>query len=123
MLWVMILTVTEITISAQTQPAVRARLSGTLTSVTAEGKNLTLKGDNGEEVSVTTTDHTVLLRIPPGETDPKKGRAIAPSDLSAGDRAVIIGPPPADPKTWTAATILVMSKSDVAELQQRDQND
>jgi hypothetical protein len=115
---------TAISAPAQTPPtAARAQLSGTLTSVNADEKQLSLKSDQGEDVSVTTTDRTLLLRIPPGETDPKKGRKIALSTLNAGDRAVIIGPPPADPKTWAATTVLVMSKSDVAGLQQKDQED
>jgi hypothetical protein len=110
--------------AAQTTPAGnRAQISGTVTSVDAGAKQLSLKGDKGEDVSVTTTDRTVILRIPPGETDPKKGTKIELSTLSAGDRAVVIGPAPADPKTWAATAVLVMSKSDVAGLQQKDQED
>ena len=59
---------------AQTPPAAnRAQLSGTVTAVNADAKQLSLKSDKGEDVSVTTTDRTLILRIPPGETDPKKG--------------------------------------------------
>jgi hypothetical protein len=109
---------------AQTQPAAaRAQVSGTVASVNADTKQLSLKSDKGEDVSVTTTDRTLILRVPPGETDPKKGSKIALSTLNAGDRAVIIGPAPDDPKTWAATAVLVMSKSDVAGLQQKDQDD
>ncbi len=110
--------------AAQTPPAAnRAQLSGTVTSVNADGKQLSLKSDKGEEIAVATTDRTLILRIPPGETDPKKGSKIALSSLSSGDRAVVIGPTPADPKAWTATAVLVMSKGDVASLQQKDQDD
>jgi hypothetical protein len=110
--------------AAQTTPAGnRAQISGTVTSVDAGAKQLSLKGDKGEDVSVTTTDRTLILRIPPGESDPKKGTKIELSTLSAGDRAVVIGPAPADPKTWVATAVLIMSKSDVAGLQQKDQED
>jgi Domain of unknown function (DUF5666) len=113
-----------ISASAQTTPAAtRAQLSGTVTAVNADANQLSLKSDKGDDVSVTTTDRTLILRIPPGETDPKKGSKIALSTLSAGDRAVIIGATPADPKAWTATAVLVMSKSDVAGLQQKDQDD
>ena len=109
---------------AQTPPAAgRAQLSGTVTAVKADANQLSLKGDKGEDVAVTTTDRTLILRIPPGETDPKKGSKIALSSLSPGDRAVIIGATPADPKAWTATAVLIMSKSDVASLQQKDQED
>jgi hypothetical protein len=114
-----------ISASAQTPPAAsnRAQISGTVTAVNADAKQLSLKSDKGEDVAVSTTDRTLILRIPPGETDPKKGSKIALSTLSTGDRAVIIGPAPADPKTWAATAVLVMSKSDVASLQQKDQDD
>src|SRR4051794_10552186 len=103
--------------------APRAQLSGTITATNVDAKQLTLKSDKGDEVTVATTDTTLLLRIPPGETDPKKGAKIALSTLSPGDRAVVIGRTPSDPKNWTATAVLVMSKSDVAGLQQKDQED
>ena len=112
-----------VSVSAQTPPANRAQLSGTVTAVKADANQLSLKGDKGEDVSVTTTGRTLILRIPPGETDPKKGTRIALSALSPGDRAVIIGATPSDPKAWTATAVLIMSKSDVASLQQKEQED
>ena len=113
-----------VSVPAQTPPAAsRAQLSGTVTAVKADANQLSLKGDKGEDVTVTTTDRTLILRIPPGETDPKKGSKIALSALSPGDRAVIIGATPSDPKAWTATAVLIMSKSDVASLQQKDQDD
>src|ERR1035438_4919911 len=108
--------------SAQTPPAAnRSQISGTVTSVNTDGHQLSLKSDKGGDVSVSITDRTLILRIPPGETDPKKGSKIALATLNAGDRAVIIGPLPADPKTWTATAVLVMSKSDVASLRSEEQ--
>jgi hypothetical protein len=110
--------------SAQTPPAAnRSQISGTVTSVNTDGNQLSLRSDKGGDVSVAITDRTLILRIPPGETDPKKGSKIALATLNAGDRAVILGPLPADPKTWTASAVLVMSKSDVASLKQKDQDD
>jgi hypothetical protein len=110
--------------AAQTPPAGnRAQLSGTVTAVNSDAKQLSLKADKGDEVTVSTSDRTLILRIPPGETDPKKGSKIALAALNPGDRAVIIGPAPSDPKTWAATAVLVMSKGDVASLQQKDQED
>jgi hypothetical protein len=123
MLWVTSVFTVTVPAPAQTAPANRAQISGTVRSVNAGGNELSLKSDKGDDVSVSTTERTLILRIPPGETDPKKGSKIALSSLSAGDRAVIIGPAPADPKTWAATAVLVMSKSDVASLQQKDQDD
>jgi len=113
-----------ISAAAQTPAAAnRAQLSGTITAVNADAKQLSLKSDKGEDVAVSTSDRTLILRIPPGETDPKKGTKVALSTVNSGDRAVVIGPPPPDPKTWAATAVLIMSKSDVASLQQKDQDD
>src|SRR5690242_13392097 len=103
--------------------ATRSQVSGTVTNVGSSAPQLSLKSDQGADVSVTLTDRTVILRIPPGETDSRKGTKIAISDIAAGDRAVIVGPAPADPKNWTANAIMVMSRSDVASLQQKEQED
>jgi hypothetical protein len=112
-----------ISASAQTPAPNRAQVSGTVTAVNADAKQISLKADKGDDVTVSTTDRTLILRIPPGETDPKKGSKIALTTLSPGDRAVVIGPAPSDPKTWAATAVLVMSKGDVASLQQKDQDD
>jgi hypothetical protein len=110
------------TVFAQT-PANRTQVSGTVVSVDAGGNQISLKSDKGDDVAVTTTARTLLLKMPPGETDPKKGAKIALTDLTAGDRAVVVGPQGSDPKSLAATAVLVMSKSDVASLQQKDVDD
>jgi Domain of unknown function (DUF5666) len=110
-------------VSAQSQPAPRSQVSGTISNVDAASNHLTLKGDKGDAVEVSTTDRTLVLRIPPGETDPKKGSKVPLSSLAAGDRAVIVGPPPATGNAWNATAVLVMTRSDVASIQQKDQED
>jgi hypothetical protein len=109
---------------AQSQSAgSRGQISGTVTSVGSGTPQLSLKSDQGADVSVTITDRTVIRRIPPGEMDPRKGVAIALASVTAGDRALIVGPAPADTKTWVATAVLVMTRSDVASLHQKDQED
>src|SRR5262249_23398639 len=76
----------------------------------------------GESIAVTTTDRTLVLRIPPGETDPKKGSKIPLSSVSPGDRAVIVGPAPSG-NSWNATAVLVMTKDDLAAIQQKDAED
>ena len=110
-------------VSAQA-PANRSQLAGTITTVDAGANKLTLKSDKGEDVTVTTTARTLLLKMPPGETDPKKGEKITLGGLAAGDRAVVVpAAESTDPKSMDARAVLVMSKSDVASLQQRDVDD
>src|SRR4051794_40021785 len=107
------------TVFAQTA-ANRTQVSDTVASVDAPGSKLSLKSDKGADVTVTTTGRTLFLRMPPGETDPKKGSKIALTDVAAGDRAVIVAPQGSDPTALAATAVLVMSKSDVASLQQKD---
>ncbi len=61
--------------------------------------------------------------MPPGETDTKKAAKIALSDIGEGDRLVASGQASADQKSMEARTILIMSKSDVAEVQKKEQED
>jgi Cu/Ag efflux protein CusF len=117
------LTVISCLASAQTQPAApRSQVSGTVAAVDAAANKISLKSDKGDAVDVTTTDRTLVLRIPPGETDPKKGTKIALSTVAPGDRAVIVGPAPAG-NAWNATAVLVMTKGDIASVQQKDQED
>jgi transcription antitermination factor NusG len=104
-------------------PANRTQVAGTITSVDADGNKLTLKSDKGEDVTVTTTVRTLFLKMPPGETDTKKGTKIAIGGVTSGDRAVVVAPQSTDPKSLAASAVLVMSKSDVASMQQKDVDD
>jgi len=114
--------VTGMAVSAQTQ-ANRTQVSGTITSVDATASKIALKSDKGDDVAVSTTARTLFLKIPPGETDAKKGTKIALTDIAAGDRAVVVAPQGSDPNSLAASAVLVMSRSDVASLQQKDVED
>src|SRR5262245_7997936 len=100
----------------------KSQVSGTIASVDAAANPLTLKSDKGETLAVATTDRTLALRIPPGETDPKQGSKIPLSSVTAGDRAVIVGPAPSG-NSWNATAVLVMTKGDLAAIQQKDADD
>src|SRR3954462_2838366 len=107
--------------AAQSQPAApRSQVSGTVTNVNAAENHISLKSDKGDALEVTTGQRTLVLRIPPGETDPKKGEKIPLSTVTPGDRAVIVGPAPTG-ATWNASAVLVMTKSDIASIHQKDQ--
>jgi len=113
------------TVWGQTQPAATAslRVSGTVTAVDAAAQHLSIKSDKGEDMTVTTSERTVVLRVPPGETDVKKATRIAVGDLAKGDRVVAVSKTPITGKEVTASSILVMSSADVAKVQEMDQED
>lgn len=104
-------------------PAAANRVTGTVTSVDAGSKKIQVKSDKGESVVLNTTDKSFLLRLPPGETDTKKAVKISLSDIGTGDRLVASGQPSSDQKSMDARTVLIMSKSDVAEVKKKEQED
>jgi len=114
---------------AQQPPAARSQVAGSVTAVDAANNQLTLKTDKGEAVTIATTEKTLVLHMPPGETDPKKGNKMLFSSLAPGDRVVAIirqaapdGNAP-DRKTPQASSLIVRTKADIAGLQQKDQDD
>lgn len=119
---------------AQQPPAARSQVAGSVTAVDAPNNQLTLKTDKGEAVTIATTEKTLVLHMPPGETDPKKGNKMLFSSLAPGDRVVAIirqaapdGNAPdqnaPDRKTPQASSLIVRTKADIAGLQQKDQDD
>lgn len=109
------------TVWAQAQPA--SQVPGTVTAVDASTHHLTIKSDKGEEMTVEPSERTVVVRVPPGETDPKKFLKISVSDLAAGDRIVAFTKQPIQGKVINASSIVVMSKADVAKTHEQEQDD
>src|ERR1700722_4829485 len=109
--------------SAQTAAPARVILTGTVTEVNASTNQVSMKSDKGETVALTLTTHSSILRLPPGETDTKKAVKIAIGDLAAGDRVAATYQPSGDSKVTEARTLLVMSKADVAEVHQKEEED
>jgi Cu/Ag efflux protein CusF len=109
-------------LAAQSQPPPRSQVSGTIAGIDTANHKLTLKSDKGDTLSVATTGHTLVLRIPPGETDARKGTKIALDTVTAGDRAVIVGAA-GEASQWNASAVLVMTRADVTSVQQKEQED
>jgi len=105
---------------AQAPPALKSVI-GEVTSIDGASKQLKLKGDDGSAYTVTLSDTTSFLRIPPGEKDLKKADKIAFSDVAVGDRALARGPLGEDTKTVPARTVIIMTKGDLATKHQHDQ--
>lgn len=109
---------------AQQPAAARSQIAGNVTAVDAANNQVTLKTDKGEDVSIATTEKTLVLHMPPGETDPKKGNKMLLSSLAPGDRVVaIVRQPDPSQKTLQASSLIVRTKADIADIQQKDQDD
>ena len=94
---------------------------GEVTSIDAASKQIKLKGDDGAAYTVTLSDSTSFLRIPPGEKDLKKATKIAFTDVMVGDRALARGPSRKTPRPSRRARVIIMTKADLAQKHQHDQ--
>ena len=115
-------------VSAQAQPAAsnagaRSQVIGQVTSLDAASRHIVLKDDRGGALSVSVAENTPVLRIPPGETDLKKATKIAFGEIASGDRVLAVGAKSDDGKEMQARTLVIMSKADIAQMQQREQQD
>ena len=94
---------------------------GEVTAVNTDQRGVVLKDDKGSLVTVSIGEKTSLLRIPPGETDLKKAARITFADIGVGDRLLAVGAK--SEAKMEARTIVVMNKADLAQKQQRDQEE
>lgn len=126
-LFILLATVLGIGVEGRAQTAgaaaQRAQLAGTVVSVDGAAKHLSVKTDKGDTVTVSTTDRSFFRRMPPGETDTKKAVAISLSDITSGDRVVAIGQNSPDQKNFEARTVYIMTKSDVAQVHEKEMED
>src|SRR5215470_13556689 len=99
-------------------PATKAL--GTVKSVS--GNAVVLTPDTGAEISVTIADNARILRTQPGQTDLKSATPISASDLQVGDRLLARGQTD-DNGSLVASSIIVMSKSDIAQKQQQERDE
>lgn len=93
---------------------------GTVKSVS--GNAIVLTPDTGAEVSITIADNARILRTQPGQTDLKSATPISASDLQVGDRLLARGQG-GDNGALIASTIIVISKSDIAQKQQQERDE
>jgi hypothetical protein len=93
---------------------------GDVTAVDASAKTLQLKTAAGVTWSVTLTDKTVCVSVPAGETDLKKAAPVALDAIKPGDRVRARGTAGSEADTMTAASVIVITKADLAQKHARD---
>ena len=94
---------------------------GEVTSIDASAKTIHIKADNtGTAYTINLDEKTSFLRVPPGEKDLKKATKIAVSDIGVGDRMLARGPASEETKSALATTVIIMTKSDLAQKHERD---
>jgi hypothetical protein len=107
--------------SQSTQTPAATQVIGEVTALDAQSRQISLKPDQGEAVTVTVSDSTSFRRIPAGAQDLTKATRIALSDLGVGDRIVAIGQKSEDQRKVAARTVIVMSRSDLEQKRLREQ--
>ncbi|HYK91082.1 MAG TPA: hypothetical protein VE398_20080 [Acidobacteriota bacterium] len=90
------------------------RAIGVIQSIDSANHRISLKTDTGPEMSIAFDDATRLLRVQPGAKDLANATSISSSDLQVGDRILARGRN-FDAGHLVAASIIVMSKSDLAK--------
>jgi len=107
---------------AQEPAQPRKNTDGEVQSTDAAAKQLKIKATTGDVYTVKTDDKTNFMRVGL-DLDLKKATKIALSDITEGDRVRARGVVADDTKTITASTVIVMTKADIAQKQQRDRDE
>ncbi len=104
--------------AGQNPPAApAARATGDVTQV--QPGHMTVHTEKGD-VQVQLPEGVKLLRVPPGAKDLKSATPVAVTDISVGDRAVVLGHLGDDQQTIQATRVVVMTKSDLSSFHEAE---
>src|SRR5271168_2376592 len=88
------------------------------------GSTITLTPDSGPDISVTVPDTAKIIRVAPGEKDPKANATpIHLQDLQVGDRILVAGKASDDNLSLVASSVVAMKHSDLEAKHQQDLQD
>ena len=105
-------------------PAITAlSVMGVVAELKPDTRQVIVTTAAGSQVTVTLSDRTVFMRIPPGEKTKDKFIKIAPTDFATGDSVFARGRMSDDRKSLPALEFYVMSKGDIAEKKERERGE
>ncbi len=90
---------------------------------TLSGSMVTVKSDAGATMQVTVAADARLLRIEPGQKTLAGASPFTLADLQKGDRVMARGAASTDGGSLTASMLVAIKSADIAQKQQRDQED
>ena len=102
-------------------PAAAAKSLGTVKTVSVD--SVTLTTDNGSDVHVLFPPAVTMVRTAPGHKDLQGATPVQLQEVKAGDRMLVRGKLADDGHSIVAQSAIVMKKEDIAEKQQREQED
>ena len=96
---------------------------GTVSELKSDTRQVIVTTSAGNQVTVTLSDRTVYMRIPPGEKTKDKFIKINPTDFGVGDSVFARGRMSEDRKSMPALEFYVMSKGDIAQQRERERDE
>lgn len=112
------------TTASTSDPAITSlSVMGVVTELKPDTRQVIVKTAAGNVVTVTLSDRTTFMRIPPGEKTKDKFVAIAATDFGVGDSVFARGRMTEDRKSMPALEFYVMSQSDIAQKRERERDD
>jgi hypothetical protein len=93
---------------------------GAVTEIKGDRREVVVTTAAGSQVTVTLSDSTVFMRIPPGEKSKDKFIKITATDFTLGDSVFARGRTSEDRKTMPAREFYVMSKGEIADKRDRE---
>lgn len=110
--------------SPVSDPAITAlSVTGVVSELKADTRQVIVTTAAGNQVTVTLSDRTSFMRIPPGEKTKDKFIKISPTDFGVGDSVFARGRMTDDRKSMPALEFYVMSKGDIAQKREREKDD
>ena len=98
-------------------------VTGVVTELKPDTRQVIVKTAAGNEVTVTLSDRTTFMRIPPGEKTKDKFVPITATDFGVGDSVFARGRMTEDRKSMPALEFYVMSKADIAQKRERERDE
>src|SRR5687768_14063190 len=98
-------------------------VTGVVTDLKTDTRQVIVKTPAGNEVTVTLSDRTTFMRIPPGEKTKDKFVPITATDFAVGDTVFARGRMTEDRKSMPALEFYVMSQTDIAQKRERERDE
>lgn len=112
------------TTAPTSDPAITSlSVMGVVTDLKPDTRQVIVKTAAGNVVTVTLSDRTTFMRIPPGEKTKDKFVPIGATDFVVGDNVFARGRMTEDRKSMPALEFYVMSQTDIAQKRERERDE
>ena len=116
--------IAQTTSTATSDPAITAlSVMGVVSDLRPDTRQVIVKTAAGNQVTVTLSDRTDFMRIPPGEKTKDKFIKITAADFGVGDSVFARGRMSEDRKNLPALEFYVMSKGEIAQKRERQRDE